>query len=152
MIEEIIAGISSKIYEAFGDEYEIYVDRMAQHLEEPCFLISPLTHYQHSKLSNSHCSRYYREYPFCIFFYPKRQGDQYMMNQVVAEKLYECLEYIDTEIGKLRGIDMRYSIEDKDLLNFIVKYTLYVQKLNNETPTMGTIETNGITTVGGNNG
>lgn len=130
MIEEIIAGISSKIYETFGDGYEIYVDRMAQNVKEPCFLISPLTHHQQAKLSNSSYSRYYREYPFCIFYYPERQGGQYTMNQVVAEKLYECLEYIDTEIGKLRGKGMRYSIEDKDLLNFVVKYALYVHQDN----------------------
>lgn len=152
MIEEIIAGISSKLYDTFGDEYEIYVDRMAQNVKEPCFLISPLTHYQNNKLSNSRCSRYYREYPFCIFFYPKRQGDQYIMNQVVAEKLYECLEYIDTEIGKLRGTGMRYSIEDKDLLNFVVKYTLFVHRLNEEVPYMGNIESSGVIVNGGNNG
>ena len=141
MIEEIIAGISSKIYETFGEGYEIYVDRMAQNVKEPCFLISPLTHYQRKKLSNSTYSRYYREYPFCIFFYPERQGDQYTMNQVVAEKLYEALEYIETDIGKLRGTNMRYSIEDKDLLNFIVTYSLYVHKdITNELPKVETIE------------
>ena len=139
MIEEIIAGISSKIYETFGDEYEIYVDRMAQNVKEPCFLISPMTHYQQNKLSNSSHSRYYREYPFCVFFFPKRNGEQYTTNQVVAEKLYECLEYIETDIGKLRGKKMRYSIEDKDLLNFIVTYGLFVYKVD-ELPRMETLE------------
>lgn len=145
MIEEIIAGISSKIYETFGDEYEIYVDRMAQNVKEPCFLISPMTHYQQSKLSNSTYSRYYREYPFCVFFFPKRVGDQYTMNQTVAEKLYECLEYIETDIGKLRGKNMRYSIEDKDLLNFIVTYGLFVHKDGSgELPIIETIERMGV--------
>ncbi len=147
MIEEIIAGISSKIYETFGDEYEIYVDRMAQNVKEPCFLISPMTHHQRSKLSNSSYSRYYREYPFCIFFFPKRVGDQYTTNQLIAEKLYECLEYIETDIGKLRGKNMRYSIEDKDLLNFIVTYSLFVHKAN-EVPRMETLNQ----TWGDNNG
>lgn len=143
MIEEIIAGISSKIYEAFGDDYEIYSDRMAQNLNEPCFLISPMTHHQQSKLSNSTYSRYYREYPFCVFFYPKRGGNQYSENQLVAEKLYECLEYIETAIGKLRGSEMRYSIEDKDLLNFIVVYKLFVHKNNSdELPVMELLDEN----------
>lgn len=148
MIEEIIAGISSKIYETFGDDYEIYSDRMAQNLNEPCFLISPMRHYQKSRLCNSTVSRYYREYPFCIFFFPKREGQQYSENQLVAEKLYECLEYIETDIGKLRGSEMRYSIEEKDLLNFVVVYKLFVTKdSTDELPKIETIEQ--IITVGG---
>lgn len=141
MIDAIISGISSKIYETFGDGYEIYSDRMAQNLNEPCFLISPMTHYQQSKLSNSVYNRHYREYPFCIFFYPKRNGNQYSENQRIAEKLYESLEYIETDIGLLRGTNMRYSIEDKDLLNFIVNYNLFVVKDDSEKlPIMGELE------------
>ena len=128
MIEEIIAGISSKIYETFGEGYDIYSDRVAQNLNEPCFIISPLTHTQQSKLSNSVYKRYYRKYPFCIFFYPKRNGNQYSENQLIAEKLYECLEYIQTDVGLLRGSNMRYSIEDKEVLNFVVNYNLFVRK------------------------
>lgn len=128
MIEAIISGISAKIYETFGEGYEIYSDRLAQDLNEPCFLISPLTHSQTNKLSNSTYKRWFRQYPFCIFFFPKRVGNQYTMNQKVAEKLYECLEYIETDIGLLRGTGMRYSIEDKDLLNFVVSYNLFVHK------------------------
>ena len=143
MIEEIISGISSKIYETFGDEYEIYSDRMAQNVEEPCFLISPLNHQQQSKLSNYVYKRWYRKYPFCIFFYPKRNGNQYSENQRVAEKLYGCLEYIDTDIGKLRGSDMRYSIEEKDLLNFIVSYNLFVVEDTRDTlPLIESIDSN----------
>ena len=128
MIEEIISGISAKIYETFGEGYEIYSDRMAQDLNEPCFLISPLNHSQKSKLSNSKYKRWYRQYPFCVFFFPERKGNQYIINQTVAEKLFECLEYIETDVGLLRGTNMRYSIEDKDLLNFVVSYNLFVHK------------------------
>ena len=143
MIAAIISGISAKIYETFGDGYEIYSDRMAQNLNEPCFLISPLNHSQQSKLSNSTYKRWYREYPFCIFFFPERVGDQYTMNQTVAEKLYECLEYIETDIGLLRGTGMRYSIEDKDLLNFVVSYNLFVCKDDsNELPKIEHVKQN----------
>ena len=152
MIEEIIAGISSKIFETFGSDYEIYADKMSQNVKEPCFLISPLNHFQKTRLCNSSVSRYYREYPFCIFFYPKRDGDQYAENQLVAEKLYECLEYIETDVGKLRGSGMRYSIEDKDLLNFIVKYSLFVKRDSQaEIPDMGTVDAK-IVTEGENDG
>lgn len=141
MIEAIISGISAKIYETFGEGYEIYSDRMAQDLNEPCFLISPLTHSQKSKLSNSTYKRWHRQYPFCIFFFPKRVGNQYTMNQTVAEKLYECLEYIQTDIGLLRGTGMRYSIEDKDLLNFVVSYNLFVHKDDrDEIPNMQSVK------------
>lgn len=128
MIEEILSGISSKIYETFGEDYEIHSDRVPQDLHEPCFIILPLTHTQQSKLSNSIYKRYYRRYPFNIQFYPKRNGNQYSENQIVAEKLYEALEYIETEIGLLRGSNMRYSIEDKELLSFVVNYNLFVCK------------------------
>lgn len=128
MIEEILAGISSKIYETFGEDYEIHSDRVPQDLKEPCFIILPLTHTQQSKLSNSIYKRYYRRYPFDIQFYPERNGNQYSENQIVAEKLYEALEYIETDVGLLRGSNMRYSIEDKEVLSFVVSYNLFVRK------------------------
>ena len=141
MIEAIISGISAKIYETFGEGYEIYSDRMAQNLNEPCFLISPLNHSQRSKLSNSTYKRWYRQYPFCIFFFPERVGDQYIINQTIAEKLFECLEYIETDIGLLRGTGMRYSIEDKDLLNFVVSYNVFVHKDDRDKiPNMQTVK------------
>lgn len=132
MIEEIVAGISSKIYETFGEDYEIHSDRVPQDLNEPCFIILPLTHTQQSKLSNSVYKRYYRRYPFNIQFYPKRNGNQYSENQIVAEKLYECLEYIETDVGLLRGSNMRYSVEDKELLSFVVNYNLFVRRDDTE--------------------
>lgn len=141
MIEEIIAGISSKIYETFGDEYEIHSDRIPQDLHEPCFIVLPLTHTQQSKLSNEGYKRYYRRYPFNIQFYPKRNGDQYIENQLVAEKLYESLEYIQTDVGLLRGSNMRYSIEDKEVLSFVINYNLFVRKID-EVPTMENLEEN----------
>lgn len=143
MIEEILSGISSKIYDTFGDDYEIHSDRIPQDLHEPCFIILPLTHTQQSKLSNSVYKRHYRRYPFNIQFYPKRNGNQYSENQIVAEKLYEALEYIETEIGLLRGNNMRYSIEDKDLLSFVVSYNLFVRKDDtDELPLIENVEQN----------
>ena len=143
MIEAIISGISAKIYETFGDDYEIYSDRVSQHLVEPCFLILPLTHTQQSKLSNSVYKRYYRRYPFNIQFYPKRDGNQYSENQIVAEKLYESMEYIQTDVGLLRGSNMRYSIEDKELLSFVVNYNLFVRRNDtDELPKIESVEYN----------
>ena len=141
MIEEILSGISSKIYDTFGEDYEIHSDRIPQDLQEPCFIILPLTHTQQSKLSNSVYKRYYRKYPFNIQFYPKRNGSQYSENQLVAEKLYEALEYIETDVGLLRGTNMRYSIEDKELLSFVVNYNVFVRKID-EVPIMETLEEN----------
>ena len=141
MIEEIIAAIYSKIYETFGDEYEIHSDRVPQDLNEPCFIVLPLTHTQQSKLSNEGYKRYYRRYPFNIQFYPKRNGDQYIENQLVAEKLYESLEYIQTDVGLLRGSNMRYSIEDKEVLSFVINYNLFVRKID-EVPMMEILEEN----------
>ena len=143
MINDIIAGISSKIYETFGDGYEIYSDRMTQNLNEPCFLILPLTHRQESKLSNSSYKRWFRQYPFSVYFYPQRNGNQYAENQTVAEKLFECLEYIETEIGLIRGSNMRYSIEDKDLLSFVVNYDFYaIEDRRGELPKLDKVEYN----------
>lgn len=143
MIEEVLSGISSKIYETFGEDYEIHSDRVPQDLHEPCFIVLPLTHTQQSKLSNSVYKRYYRRYPFNIQFYPKRNGNQYSENQIVAEKLYEALEYIETDVGLLRGTNMRYSIEDKELLSFVVNYNLFVVKDGtDELPKIETVEQN----------
>lgn len=153
MIEEILSGISSKIYDTFGEDYEIHSDRVPQDLHEPCFIILPLTHTQQSKLSNSVYKRYYRKYPFNIQFYPKRNGNQYSENQLVAEKLYEALEYIETDIGLLRGSNMRYSIEDKELLNFVVNYNLFVHKDGTgELPKIEDVEFNTNLSEGATNG
>ena len=65
MVNRIIDGISIRINEVFGDDYEIYSEDIEQGFKEPCFFILPLNQKKSPKLKN----RSFREYSlFSKFF------------------------------------------------------------------------------------
>ena len=52
MVNRIIDGISIRINEVFGDDYEIYSEDIEQGFKEPCFFILPLNQKKSPKLKN----------------------------------------------------------------------------------------------------
>ena len=42
MLNEIVQGIARRLNAAFGDDYEIYQNKVEQGLQEPCFFIAVL--------------------------------------------------------------------------------------------------------------
>lgn len=124
MINAIIESISVALNGTFGDGCEIHMEELEQGLEEPCFFISCLA----PSASLFFGKRYFRTNQFCIQYFPASSERQRECNDV-AERLYECLEYItpDGDTSPIRGTKMKHEVVD-GVLNFLVNYDLFVYK------------------------
>lgn len=123
MIKDIIAGISVKLHETFGDDYTIYVDCIPQGFKEPCFLI------KHVQTLNSrgYSNRYLRNNKFDIIYFPKEGYQKKSDIHRVAQELFLSLEYIFVLDNSVRGTKMSTEIVD-DVLHFFVNYDMIVKR------------------------
>ena len=122
MINEIIDGISVAINTEFGDDYEIYTESIEQGLKEPCFSILCLNPTVEQFLGK----RYFRTNQFCVHYFPKSNERRSECN-VVAERLYDCLEGITVSGDLIRGTSLHSEISD-GVLSFFVNYDLFTYK------------------------
>ena len=138
MVNKIIAGISIKLNQVFGEDYEIYTSEIKQGLKEPCFFIKCLDVNQNQVIG----SRYFRSQPFDIHYFPKTEEDSELLETV--EKLFDTIEYIALEDGDLlHGSKMNGEVVD-DVLHFFVNYDLHVLKEKVKDEPMGTLYTKGM--------
>lgn len=100
-IGAITSAVSTAVYNAFGDGYEIYTDRVTQGLHEPCFLVSCLSGTRGIDLGR----RYARTAQFSVQYFPKIEGDS-AENNSAFEKLLEALEAIEADGCLLHGKDI----------------------------------------------
>ena len=137
MVNDLIDGISVKLNQVFGDGVRIYSESVKQGLKEPCFFIAVLNPTQNPMIG----TRYFREYPFDIHYFPSKDGGNQEI-QDVASKLFDTLEYITLLDGDLvRGTEMHYEKVD-DVLHFFVKYNMFVYKQVEKADPMGTLTVN----------
>lgn len=129
MINAIIEAISVALNGEFGDSYEIHMEEIEQGLEEPCFFIFCLNPSNDLFLGK----RYFRTNPFCIQYFPESSEKQRECNGV-AERMYDCLEYItmDGDSEPIRGTKMKHEVVD-NVLNFFVNYDCFVYKVEEQT-------------------
>lgn len=122
MINSIIEAVSVALNGEFGDGYEIHMEELKQGLEEPCFFIFCLNPTKDLFLGK----RYFRTNQFCIHYFPATQEKQRECNSV-AERMYQCLEYItlDGDDRPLRGTNMKHEVVD-GVLSFFVHYDCFV--------------------------
>jgi hypothetical protein len=140
MINQIIEAIASAMnteFNATKDNYEIYVNDIKQGLKEPCFFISCLS----PSMQLYPSRRYKRENFFCVQYFPESEEARTECMDV-AERLFECLEYIwiSGDTKPMHGTGMRYEIND-EVMSFFVNYNCFVQKKDN-TEKMGTLRHN----------
>lgn len=122
MIKDLLDGISVKLNNLFGDEYEISIENQKQGFNSPCFFIKPIEPNNTNKLG----SRALRDYPFDIIYFPKEETNAEMLK--VAEELYIGLEYVELLDGSLlRSKNMRFEIVD-DVLHFFLDFNFYINK------------------------
>ena len=134
MINKIIDGICTAINAEFGAIYEIYTENIEQGLKEPCFSILCLNPTIEQFLGK----RYFRTNQFCIHYFPKSSERRYECNQV-AERLFECLEFITVNGDLKRGTSFHSEISD-GVLSFFVNYDMFVYKHEETTEHMETLE------------
>ncbi len=130
MIHSIIEAISISLNEEFGDRYETHMEEMKQDLKEPCFFIFSVNPTRKIFFGK----RYFRINPFCIQYFPETDEKQRECADV-AERMYNCLEYI-TILGDdkpMMGTRMKHEVVD-GVLNFFVNYDCFVRKAERQTP------------------
>lgn len=126
MINSIIDSIGISLNAEFGDKYTIYSESVEQGLKEPCFFISCLNPTNQLFFDK----RYFRQNQFCIQYLPENAGNIARTScNDVAERVFNCLEYITVENDLVRGTQMKCEIID-DVLHFFVNYDMFIYKKN----------------------
>lgn len=121
MIQKIIEGISSAIYEEFGGEFTIYSEKVKQGLKDPCFIISCVRTGHGAEMRRA----YTQNNLFWVQYIPKENGREKEECYSAAERLAHCLEYITVGGDLARGVDIHYEVND-GVLTFSVTYKMRV--------------------------
>ncbi len=138
VINPIIAGISIKINELFGDGYKIYDNNVNQGMEKPCFFINFLDG-EESRQIGLEIRSYLDTLHFDITGFAEND-DRATLNDMI-DKLYD-LEYIKLENGILvRADKMKPKIEDA-VLHFFIDYKVFVNKKDDESIKMDNYDYN----------
>lgn len=133
-INDVITAISRKLYETFGDAYEIHTESIEQGFEEPSFFILLLKPEFDQVVGN----RYHETLPFDIHYF----GSGYMDAYSTANKLMSEMEYIQLLNGDLlRGTKMKGEVVN-GVLHFFVNYNFHVYKVTNPLDKMEEIVVN----------
>lgn len=136
MVNSILTAISRTLDSVFN--CPIHADTIEQHLNAPCFLITPLTHSEKHIINE----RYQKDIHFVIQYFPKHKHYHLECNEV-AEKLTDALCELQTADGIIRAVgEMGAEIVD-GVLNFTVHYkpfVIRVRKDNEDSELMGTLE------------
>ncbi|WP_144511600.1 DUF6838 family protein [Bacillus sp. FJAT-22090] len=120
-INDVITAISIKLYETFGESYEIYTESIEQGFKEPAFFIALLN----PSFAQVVGSRYHETLPFDIHYFGRGNMDTYS----TADKLMAEMEYIKLLNGDLlRGTKMKGEVVD-GVLHFFVNYNFHVYKV-----------------------
>ena len=125
LLNEIVKGISSALYQEFGQDYKIYKENIEQGLKEPCFSIVCVS----PKTIKGFGNRYERENMFCIHYFAKNK--QFRMECLeVFERMADCLEYITVDGDLVRGTNIRAEeITDDGIMHVFVDYNVPVFKV-----------------------
>ncbi|MFJ7971319.1 DUF6838 family protein [Psychrobacillus sp. NPDC096389] len=127
-IKDVITAISIKLYETFGEAYEIYTESIEQGFQEPAFFISLLNPDKNQVIGN----RYHKTLPFDIHYFGRGNMDAYG----TLDKLMDEMEYIKLLNGSLlRGTKMKGEVVD-GVLHFFVHYNFHVYKATDPVPMM----------------
>lgn len=137
MINKIMDGIAIKLYETFGEGYEIHKNDIIQGLQEPCFLITLIDNTKENLLN----LRSKQLLPFDILFFPNQGKSQcYEVSNTLMNELH-MINCIDGD--SFHGTKMRSEIVG-DVLHFFVSYNYIAIVKEQKIDSMETVEINTI--------
>lgn len=138
MINDIMDAVTRKLYELFGDGFEIYTEPVKQGLKEPCFFIQFLEPSEKPMVGQ----RYSLRTDLCIQYLSGERSEVLRELNRMTGCLMDGLEYITLADGSLiRGTERSARPEpDEKMLTFFVSYHIFVLKAQKEKETMETIE------------
>lgn len=129
MLNEIVDGISERLNEAFGDDYEIYTEQVKQGLKEPCFTVSCVNPASTQVLGN----RYLRRSLFSVKYFPKSVAGARAECLDVQDKLFLALETITAGGDLVRGTGINGRFVD-GVLVVTVNYDMFVYAISEREP------------------
>ena len=139
MIKDVRYGITSALYGTFGDDYNIYIDKVEQGFENPCFFVSLVDWYSDELIMG----REKVHTQFNITYYPENEDEPTDECLDVIPKIKDCLRIIELENGdKMRGTDMDAKIVD-GMVQFYVTYDFETIKEPSGTPMQSFTERTG---------
>lgn len=125
MINKLVSAISTAIYNAFGEDYEIYKESIEQGLNEPCFFIQSVAPSSSKEIKN----RKRKSYLFLIQYFPK-DAEAYAEINNVIDSLDDVLDEITADGEIYRCSESSAETVDK-VLNYQITYDFFM--LNEET-------------------
>lgn len=135
MTDLIISGISNALDSEF-EGVKIYAEQQKQGFEGPCFFVSCINP-THELFRGK---RYFRKNQFAIYYFPESDLEPKQECNAVAERMYDCLEYIIVQDSLTRGTNMSYTVND-GVMTFLVNYDMFVYK-KEDTTAMGELSNN----------
>jgi hypothetical protein len=134
MENEMIDGIAKRLYELFGEMYEIHIDEVKQDFKEPCFFVVDLIDGHELVMRN----RYRQTHSFDIQYFPK--GDKSITREcnTIKQTLLMGMEYINLGDDLIRGTDMSANVQN-NVLHFFVNYNIFVFRVLDPVPKMQTL-------------
>lgn len=119
MTKEIVEGIGSALLQEFG--YESHTEPMGQEKLTPCFVISCVESSDQKYPGN----RYLLKNAFKIRYFPKLEDNAEAEYYETAERMKNCLEFLQIEGHPIPAGEKKYEITDQGL-SFFVNYNCFI--------------------------
>lgn len=137
MVNNIIISIASSIINEFGKNTVVYIEEVKQGLSLPCFFIKNIKSEKKQGLGDRMKFINY----FIIQYFPEVKQKNKDMS-AIADRLFDCLEFISAGKKVIRGTDMHTdkgsgvvlnglstAYENNDsILNFYVNYNFHARR------------------------
>ncbi|MEG6521135.1 phage tail terminator family protein [Desulfotomaculum sp. 1211_IL3151] len=133
IVNDVREAVIAALNQHFPD-IEIYGEEIKQGFEEPCFFVKLFPVAQDREFGR----RYKRYHSFDIHYFAATNEDMHVM----AERLYEHMEYIKVSGGTARGKKLRHEIVD-GVLHFFVDYDFHIIREKQPYPKMQELEQEG---------
>ena len=135
MVNELLKGISTQLYDVFGAYYKYYVENVEQKLSKPCFTIDSILPLQRSR------SRilYDRTVPIVVHYFTSEKSTTKQDCYDKAELIVETLEYVPFHGTLIRGENISWQIVD-DVLQVFITYRFITKKITSNEDNMEIID------------
>lgn len=124
-VSDVINTITKTLHNEFGNDFKYYVEIIPQNSNKPCFVVSTLLDLINAKSP----VLYDRTIPIIIHYFTNA-NKSILDNFNVAERLWDCLEYITNDEIILRGRDISWEIVE-NVLQFSITYKFKIRKIIN---------------------
>lgn len=124
MVNDMLDAITKQLGQTFGNSYRYYVENVEQDLQKPCFTVDMLEPRQRS----INYKQYMRSMPIVIHYFNGEKDTNKKDCYAMAEKLVECLEYLNFQDTILRGENISWQLIE-GVLQLFITYSFRTNRL-----------------------